>query len=396
MSSSNAGHDPKLTSRPKRSTWEKLLVRGGIALLGIVAIVEGVSSFGYSNTLKKLESLLSSDEQTGKSTRIDELPAIGSGWYSQKELEVPGSRVVELRWPSLVKQYVLQLRVSKTGGEILDFTTGTDLSNSSVAAATKLGVNPLAVKPVPQGGFGLDTVRSNHILFRELARQSILMTAREDFGLVTRDDILQEAWLADVQSENWPFEIEALVQSPAAVGVRLYRKTPKEKKPLFEKAISVTEDTVFLELSRHAEMWSGDEFVEVLKSAGFKPKQVPGPQTESKLSDEVVKWSLAPDPISHCLALRRLHQQVQDEGDSLAVRTAIARNYAMLGSMTEWHWGVGHKVFKARAMLCADRAVRKWPDHAEAFWTRAFVRGFVGLHQPGLDDVTKARERRYW
>ena len=60
--------------------------------------------------------------------------------------------------------------------------------------------------------------------------------------------------------------------------------------------------------------------------------------------------------------------------------------------LTEFHWSPAHRVFKARALLYAERlnAAEREPRLAEALYARAFVRALVGRHDLALADLDEA------
>jgi tRNA U38,U39,U40 pseudouridine synthase TruA len=58
----------------------------------------------------------------------------------------------------------------------------------------------------------------------------------------------------------------------------------------------------------------------------------------------------------------------------------LVRAYANLGQLTQFHWHASHKVFKARALLYAERMVEREPRNPSALWHRAYARALIGLH----------------
>ena len=91
-------------------------------------------------------------------------------------------------------------------------------------------------------------------------------------------------------------------------------------------------------------------------------------------------------------AVRALHESIRDDGESPARLAALARAYAQLGMLTEFHWSPAHRVYKARALLYAERLEQRGGESrsALALYTRAFVRALVGRHDLALADLDEA------
>ena len=92
-------------------------------------------------------------------------------------------------------------------------------------------------------------------------------------------------------------------------------------------------------------------------------------------------------------AVRALHEAIRADGESPARLAALARAYAQLGVLTEYQWSPAHRVFKARALLYAERLDRAGPrSPAPALRSRAFVRALVGRHDLALADLDEANK----
>jgi len=88
--------------------------------------------------------------------------------------------------------------------------------------------------------------------------------------------------------------------------------------------------------------------------------------------------------------LQRLHDAIKTNGESSERLAALARGYAHIGVETESLWSPAHKVFKARALLYAERLARQTKESPFSLWNRAYVRALVGRHQAALDDLALA------
>ena len=387
MSSDASNAKPAQVAKPVRSFREKLLVRGGTAILLLLTVMEGMASHWYTTTLKKLTKLVAAEEKARRTPDERDLRRIARGWYFQSSTQGRPSHIVQLRWPSAFKAYVLQIRVAD-GGSILEFSTNRDLQDTPSSAT----VARIPVDAAPEQTVVLNVgPDSRRVLVRELVRQAFLMTARDEFLLSTRDAVLRETLRTSQSTGKWPFHVEVKQEAADILRVEVLRITPQKRESVFLQQLTIPDNQQLQQLTELAEGWSTGEFVKVLSTAGYvrKPAATPSPE----IPFEHIQPLLAGlNPVSQFAALRLLHEQLARNQDSVAMRAALARGYAMLGSLTERHWSVSHKSFKARALLSARRCVRQWPDDPVAWWTQAYVRALCGLHQPALDDIARARQ----
>ena len=257
-------------------------------------------------------------------------------------------------------------------------------------------------------------------MLRELQRQAFSIAARDQLGLITRD-----AWLGDrmpVAGDNEPFEIDIFRIEPAvfqvAVGENkrllmkgylnapptlelrrgfypahktLMRYVPKIE-TLHTKAILGKEYSDFLD-HRHwlveAERLSRTKFVEALRKAGYQGT----PHTldkEGKAPGEIEDSLDEMTFISQYSGVRCLHALLRSEGESPARLGALVRGYANLGLLTEYFWHPAHKVFKARALLYAQRMLATEGRTPETLWHRAYAFSLAGLHNYALEDLEAA------
>ena len=90
-------------------------------------------------------------------------------------------------------------------------------------------------------------------------------------------------------------------------------------------------------------------------------------------------------------AIRDLHQSIRTKGETPAAVGALVRGYAQLGVLSEFHWHPAHRVFKARALLYAQRLVAHRPDDRWSLWHRAFALALAGRHRDALVDLESAK-----
>jgi tetratricopeptide (TPR) repeat protein len=233
------------------------------------------------------------------------------------------------------------------------------------------------------------------LLARELLRQALLISARDELSLGTRDPILRESGgptgkdstvlrLAMTHSLPDTDHMSFSIRRPdGTTWVHLLDGTA----PFARRA---TWD--YLALAAEAEKLSRTEFVKTLRDAGVANGAQPA-RNNAPLPDDVDQrlWSL--NAIDQFAAVRQLHALTRDHGESSQLLAGLARGYANLGVLTEMHWNVSHKVFKARGLLYAQRLMARENGSPCALAHRAYVLALVGLHKDGLADVAEARKR---
>lgn len=226
------------------------------------------------------------------------------------------------------------------------------------------------------------------LLIQELFRQSLLIAARDELGLATRDEVLGESLAA--ASKNEDLELATVVRKGGIGRAAVLRPGDRDKKKdrpldLFVKITSLPEAVEVTEkLSR-------TEFPTVLKA--LKLKGAANSQKDDAALPEGVEASLARlGQSDQFAAIRRLHAAIRADGESPVRLAALARAYALLGVLTEFHWHPAHKVFKARALLYAQRLVARTPNEPVALWNRAYVRALVGMHFGARSDLTEAEK----
>ena len=99
-------------------------------------------------------------------------------------------------------------------------------------------------------------------------------------------------------------------------------------------------------------------------------------------------------------AVRRLHEAIRADGESPARLAALARAYAQLGMLTEFLWSPAHRVFKARALLYAERLKQRasapgWPrhsmpGHSSGPWSAAMTwRSTISTRRPSSSEESR-------
>ena len=232
---------------------------------------------------------------------------------------------------------------------------------------------------------GVRNLARSGLLSAELVRQAFLMAAREEMGLTTRDARLGDP--RPTNGENTPFVINADKKEPKRQS--LWRGLENKRVLVGEYVV----DSPFNKLgypltSKRMEKMSRGAFVDFLRKAGFDGKPIPKSDTSVPEAIETLLSEMT--FTSQFSAIRQLHSLTRKEGTSNAALEALVRGYANLGCLTEYYWHPAHKVFKARAMLYADRLFASQPKNPRAFWHRAYARTLVGLHRYARSDLDEA------
>jgi tetratricopeptide (TPR) repeat protein len=247
------------------------------------------------------------------------------------------------------------------------------------------GVALRAHEPIVDYGFF-----ERGILFRELVRQAVLLAAREELGQATRDDTLRERSADGKAAEQQPLDIVVEVNRDGRVNVTLFRFVDRQPETLWDKYFVLDGENILLALIADAERLSREELPAALKKAEFNGKA--NRHLDDARFDEGLKPLLTKmHPLFQFDAARQLHALIRSSGESPERLAHLARAYANLGLLTEHLWFPGHKVFKARALLYAERGVKRWPDSRASLAGRAYARALVGLHSAALDDIERLR-----
>ena len=153
----SASQTPTPPSKKPRSSVERVIVWGGIAILGCVLAFEARQKYSYDPTVSKLRKALSED--TEKHVKLSEIEKMISG--SPTKVTSPhGSRLyntIDLKWPSLFKDYRVQLIVEREDADplVAGFTTPGGTDPEPVAKRTTSTETASAMPTMPMGGPGM-------------------------------------------------------------------------------------------------------------------------------------------------------------------------------------------------------------------------------------------------
>jgi tetratricopeptide (TPR) repeat protein len=224
------------------------------------------------------------------------------------------------------------------------------------------------------------------LLLREIGRQALLIAAREQLHLPTRDEAIGDP----VPPEARPFDVSILVRPKTSYRIRLAR----EGKVLWEKELPIEQRggiaVDITQLVDKFEPLSRGEMVTALKKAGLAPRAPDAHLAGGRLPGEAesLLWQMSFLPQFE--AVRQAHAQTRQAGESPELTGALVRGYANLGQLLNFLWCPAHKAFTARSLLYAQRMVALHPNDPASLYHRAYARAMAGLHASALKDLDAA------
>lgn len=211
---------------------------------------------------------------------------------------------------------------------------------------------------------GVDVSRSEHqgLLARELARQAVLLSAREELGVATRDQALREGNEKDTRGKL-VLGAQITFEKSGNVVLELQRIDGKKRQSLFksEKEFPKRDTLDYVALSAWLTELSRGEIAATLRKAAAIPAdekiERPADSDETQkgeLPKEIVEQLMRMTFASQFAAVRGLHELSRRTGDDGA-NGALVRGYANLAVLSELYWHPASTAFKARALLYAQR-----------------------------------------
>lgn len=251
----------------------------------------------------------------------------------------------------------------------------------------------LPLKPIMLGAARMPDVKNAEgrvprpaIWHREMARQGFLIAAREEFGLPTRDLILGEA--VDLQD---PLCFHPVVTSHYVTGTVI--TITQSGKEIYKNTAKTTGNR-----TRHYMgelVWEEEQsrtgYAEALARLGYQRRANPD-FNQRLVPPDAAELLSRMNEISQFAAVRRIHHEIAEKGESPELLSGLARGYAHLTQLMMPVPDNMYGVFGARAMLYAQRLLTRLPNDPHSHLTRAYVMAWVGLPNQTEADLKKASE----
>jgi len=241
------------------------------------------------------------------------------------------------------------------------------------------------------------------LLVRELARQSLLIAARDELGLHTRDAVLRELAIdADAppaaDASGFPtLELDVHLDFRAKSLSTQLLSLAETKSLVSSDLIPAPEGgwggASIADALINCEAMSRGKYLESLKQVGFDP-------AKTNITAKAPCTDPAPPEAENLLyqttlmapfgAIQRTHQAIYQSGESRDRLGALVRGYANLGQLTSFQWSSIPIVFTARSLLYAQRTVNKYPAEPLAYYHRAYAFAMAGLAASAVADLAAA------
>jgi len=236
------------------------------------------------------------------------------------------------------------------------------------------------------------------LLLRELVRQAVLIAARDELGLTTRDEILGEAPPGGWEAANEAAEVVSSFRVEVAAS-RLFVLNGGEGAPetLLKNDLLPGSPADFDYLPRLVaalEAMARGEIPGALKKAGLPAGERNKLRPDATLPGDVGARLERLGFIENLTAVRDLHAAIRADGESPMRLAALARGYAQLGVLSEFQWHPACYAFKARALLSAQRLVAREPSASRTLRARALVLVLVGRPDDARADLREASKAK--
>jgi hypothetical protein len=240
-------------------------------------------------------------------------------------------------------------------------------------------------------GYGPATDGQPFRLERELGRQAVLIAARDELGLSTRDETLQEPFPIDRSAAPSEFELKVRIFTEGKMTLSLQRSadvTNSSAEPwTFDAHFTNNAHDAYISMLRVLEPLSRHELVTGLRALHLEG-QKSADNPDNKPSADIEKLVDEMNLVSQFIAVRSAHTAIAREGQSVEWLGVLVRGYANLAMLTEHHWCSEYEGFSARALLYAERMVRLAGEkNTFALAHRTYARAVIGMHGAALDEL---------
>lgn len=229
-------------------------------------------------------------------------------------------------------------------------------------------------------------------LTRELARQSILIAARDELGVLTRDEMIGEtAFDHEARALLLEFNVGTYLEFKDSK-IEIHPADVKFNRDAYDKNHTPAYAYVPFQFQQvgfamsypkaidSLESFSRNEFVDTLKNLHLKAAATLPPKGNTPLPDEVKELLGDLDTVSQFEAVRTIHRLIREKGESLPLLIGLVRGYAQLGLLTDHLATTGSRVFHCRAILYGQRAVARYGETPETLSLRASALSLASCH----------------
>ncbi|OJW20493.1 MAG: hypothetical protein BGO49_04600 [Planctomycetales bacterium 71-10] len=229
------------------------------------------------------------------------------------------------------------------------------------------------------------------LLQREIVRQAFLVAARDELGLATRDELLDDAPIPQGADDGLEFATDfRLLRSR----LRVHKAGAGAGRLILKELPGPDSWRHPIELADAMGPMSRKEIVAAFRSIGLSGRpnaykaQAPAPPGVEEALQTL-------DFVDVFAAVRALHETIRADGESPERLGALARAYAQLAALTCHVWSPSHRAFAARALLYTERFAAHEDAHAtRPRWLRAFVASMIGIDASAAHDLQVAANLR--
>jgi len=231
------------------------------------------------------------------------------------------------------------------------------------------------------------------LLVRELVRQAILIAARDELGLPTRDSSLEDK-IGSKDPNALEIQTTCDPKGKVSISIKLGEKWQSDWKYETEVNYSPIEGLVnYRELSEKLEQLSRTEIPKALESARFAKQQVPSRKPTAEVEADLQECVARLSSLSQLSAIRRIHRLLASDGESPELLEALSKSYAHLSMLSQRYLSNQCTAFSARSLLYAARLAAIYPDSSRGLWAQAYALGFLGCDLPALQTMQKGTEK---
>ena len=223
-------------------------------------------------------------------------------------------------------------------------------------------------------------------MLRELARQAVLIAARDELGLSTRDQTLGETFAAPADTPVEQFSLRFRTFQDGHFELQLQHDSAadsegEKQQPLWEHKDRLKQkgQRRYVALANRFSKLIPD-IAQAIDSVGVQNSSV-APTT--KASDNTAARLQEMNFVSQFAAVRAAHRALAADQSDFDALAHLVRGYAHLSALTTHYWSTHSEAFAARSILYALRLRDATDNSLQAKWHRAYAFSATGMHRLG-------------